>query len=52
LMALWSLFGRESSEGAFCVLGDFGGNARSLDFASDSLRESDAALGKTNSWSG
>jgi hypothetical protein len=36
------------SEGAFCVLGDFGGNARSLDFASDSLCESDAALGMTN----
>jgi hypothetical protein len=35
------------SEGAFCVMGDFGGNARSLDFASASLRESDAALGMT-----
>jgi len=23
-MALWSLFGRESSEGAFCVLGELG----------------------------
>jgi hypothetical protein len=40
------------SEGAFCVLGDFGGNARSLDFASGSLCESDAALGMTNFWSG
>jgi hypothetical protein len=27
-----------------------GGNARSLDFASGSLRESDAALGMTNFW--
>jgi|HubBroStandDraft_2_1064218.scaffolds.fasta_scaffold15606_2 hypothetical protein len=44
-MALWSLFGRESSEEAFCVLGHFGVNARSLDFASGSLCESDAALG-------
>jgi hypothetical protein len=46
-MALWSLFGRESSEGAFCVLGIVGGKSRSLDFASASLRESDAALGMT-----
>jgi hypothetical protein len=63
-MALWSLFGRESSEGAFCVLGERrgkeadpsaslgmtifrGGKSRSLDFASGSLRESDAALGMT-----
>ena len=38
------------SEGAFCVLGHFGENARSLDFASGSLRESDAALGMTNFW--
>jgi len=34
-------------EGVFCVLGWFGENTRSLDFASGSLRESDAALGMT-----
>jgi len=34
--------------GGFLCLGRVGGNARSLDFASGSLRESDAALGMTN----
>jgi hypothetical protein len=33
--------------GGFLCLGELGGNARSLDFASGSLRESDAAFGMT-----
>jgi hypothetical protein len=33
--------------GGFLCLGRFGDNTRSLDFASASLRESDAALGMT-----
>jgi hypothetical protein len=45
-MALWSLFGRDCPRGLF-VSWALVGKSRSLDFASASLRESDAALGMT-----